>query len=113
VQLDLKTVRLNVNAPALDEGYHAQWGNPEEYAEETTLWRAEIPLSRSGQSLGRLEISGARGGEAMWVKIAVVAKVLEEYEMLAPAPAVQPSPLAAWPLPAAGGGEQVPARRLV
>jgi UDP-GlcNAc:undecaprenyl-phosphate GlcNAc-1-phosphate transferase len=110
--LDLKTVRLNVNAPALGEGYHAQWGDARDDTEEATLWRAEIPLSHCGHTLGRLEISGPREGQAMWLKIAAVAEVLIAYEVLSPAPApAGPVLLAARALPPAAVVEQVSARR--
>jgi UDP-GlcNAc:undecaprenyl-phosphate GlcNAc-1-phosphate transferase len=81
---NLKALRLNVNAPALYEGYHAQWGDVHDEAEEGTLWRAELPLTTGGQMLGRLEVSGPRDHEAMWVKLAAVAEVLERFEVLGP-----------------------------
>jgi UDP-GlcNAc:undecaprenyl-phosphate GlcNAc-1-phosphate transferase len=83
-RLNVKMLRLNVNAPALHEGYHAQWGDVRDDAEESTLWRAEIPLTVRGQLLGRLEVSGPRDQEAMWLKIAAVAEVLERFEVLGP-----------------------------
>jgi UDP-GlcNAc:undecaprenyl-phosphate GlcNAc-1-phosphate transferase len=83
-RLDLKALRLNVNAPALDEGYHAQWGDVRDDAEEGTLWLAEVPLTMAGQFLGRLEVSGQRDHQAMWLKIAAVAEVLERFEVLGP-----------------------------
>jgi hypothetical protein len=59
-QLQLKTVCLDVNAPALHEGYHARWGRLDSDIETPTYWRTEIPLVTNGQVVGRLEVVGRR-----------------------------------------------------
>jgi UDP-GlcNAc:undecaprenyl-phosphate GlcNAc-1-phosphate transferase len=112
-RLNVKMLRLNVNAPALYEGYHAQWGDVRDDAEESTLWRAEIPLTVRGQMLGRLEVSGPRDQEAMWVKIAAVAEVLERFEVLGPVATVEAAPAPALPgvRPPLAEVNPVPARR--
>src|SRR5262249_54288391 len=43
-QMNLQAVRLDVNAPAINEGYHARWDRPHVEGEYPTLWRAEVPL---------------------------------------------------------------------
>jgi UDP-GlcNAc:undecaprenyl-phosphate GlcNAc-1-phosphate transferase len=80
-QLQLKTVCLDVNAPALQEGYHARWGRVQGEAGNPGHWRAEIPLAARGQVVGRLEVSGVRDAEPVWEKIALVAKMVEEVEV--------------------------------
>ena len=42
--LNLKTVRFVVNAPAIHEQYHAVWDRFDEELETIGIWRAEIPL---------------------------------------------------------------------
>src|SRR5207244_10290182 len=43
-KLDLKMIRLDVNVPAIYEGYHAIWHYPnDDGMEDTDVWRAEIP----------------------------------------------------------------------
>lgn len=81
-QVNLKTVCLDVNAPAIHEGYHARWdrvqgGN----TDGAGFWRAEMPLCAHGQIIGRLELHGPRGPESVWPKIALVAKIVEDVEL--------------------------------
>jgi hypothetical protein len=83
--LNLVMVRLNVNAPAIYEGYHARWDCPYREAEESDLWRAEIPLVVGEQILGRLEISGQQDHQPVSAKIAAMARLVENFEFFAPA----------------------------
>jgi UDP-GlcNAc:undecaprenyl-phosphate GlcNAc-1-phosphate transferase len=80
VRLNLKRVRLDVNAPALHEGYHARWECLGESSEAPNLWRAEIPLSSQGLSVGSLEIAAHPDAEPVWQKIAAVTRVVEDFE---------------------------------
>lgn len=90
VQLDLQTVRLNVNAPALHEGYHARWDRLGEAEDETHLWRAEIPLTTPhGQTVGRLEVVGRQTQEPIWQQLATVARLVEDFEAPLPLPAAR------------------------
>jgi UDP-GlcNAc:undecaprenyl-phosphate GlcNAc-1-phosphate transferase len=84
-QLNLRTIRLDVNAPAIHEGYHARWDCPDHElpSEADPVWRAEIPLAVGGQMLGRLEVTGRRDQESVWMKIATVAKLAESFESAA------------------------------
>jgi len=95
-ELDLRSVCLDVNAPALHEGYHARWGRFEAEAEGDAPWRAEFPLVVSGHAVGRLELTGERGtapvADIMWsvLKMAEdVEKALAELP-LEPVPAPDP-----------------------
>lgn len=79
----LKMLRLNVNFPALHEGYHDYWCSPHEEGEESLLWRAEIPLEVTGKGLGRLELVGERDHEPVWLKISMVMEVVARFEAAA------------------------------
>lgn len=79
-KLDLKTVRLDVNAPAIYEGYHARWDRFDQDAETQTAWRFEIPLIVRGQAVGRLEVAGHRDDESARRKVAKIAKLAEDVE---------------------------------
>jgi UDP-GlcNAc:undecaprenyl-phosphate GlcNAc-1-phosphate transferase len=82
-RLNLWAVRLDVNAPALNEGYHARWDRPHGEGEGAALWRAEVPLVAHGKAFGRLEIHGAQDHEPVWQKIAMLARLVEDFEATA------------------------------
>lgn len=79
-QLNLQQIRLDVNAPALHENFHARWDRHAELEEMPDLWRAEIPLTLLGQTVGRLEVAGQRDTEPIWKKIAGMVRLVEEFE---------------------------------
>src|SRR5262249_44795068 len=97
------TLVLDVNAPAVQEGYHARWFRPAPgpAREEPEVWSAEIPLCAAGQAVGRITLSGPRDGEAVWRNVAGLAEIAEQIEaVLEPrlaAPAAAP-----WLEPAGG-----------
>jgi len=107
--LGIKMLRLNVNAPALQEGYHASWECRHDEGEENRLWRAEIPLRVGGHILGRLEVVGQCDDEPAWKKIAAVMELVEDFEAAATdliairAPRALAKPLAAGPAGEASG----------
>ena len=76
--LELRQVRLDVNAPSLHEGYHARWDRGHDDVEAPHLWRAEIPLTARGLPVGRLEIVGGPDGAPVWTKIAAMTKAVED-----------------------------------
>jgi UDP-GlcNAc:undecaprenyl-phosphate GlcNAc-1-phosphate transferase len=78
--LQLRAVTLDVNAPALHEGYHARWGRVPADAETRTFWRAEIPLAVGGQIVGRIEFAGQHEGSPVIEKMVRVAAVAETVE---------------------------------
>jgi UDP-GlcNAc:undecaprenyl-phosphate GlcNAc-1-phosphate transferase len=106
-RLNLAAVRLDVNAPALQEGYHARWDRPQPELEGVALWRAEVPLLAHGKTLGRLEVLGAQDHEPVWQKIALLARLVEDFEATAAVltdPVLKPTltngrsgPHVAWP----------------
>lgn len=95
-RLNLSGLRLDVNAPALQEGYHARWyGSGRVNGEEPEVWSADVLLSVGGRSVGRITLTGARDGEAVWRKVAAVAEIGEQIEALLDArafPAVAEEP---------------------
>ena len=82
-RLNLKMVRLNVNAPALHENYHARRDRGLDPDEQGNHWRAEIPLVAQGHPLGRLEISGSRDDEPVWMKIQTLSQMVQTFETTA------------------------------
>lgn len=81
VSLNLYRVRLSVNAPAWEEGYHARWDRGHETGEdEGGLWRALLPLSVNHCTIGELDISGRHDGKPIENKIADLARILHEFE---------------------------------
>jgi UDP-GlcNAc:undecaprenyl-phosphate/decaprenyl-phosphate GlcNAc-1-phosphate transferase len=80
LELNLRQVRLDVNAPALHENFHARWDRHALETETPDLWRAEIPLAAHGRIVGRLEVAGQRDDEPIWQKIARIARLVEEFE---------------------------------
>lgn len=82
-RLNLVMIRLNVNAPALYEGYHARWDCHHRGLDEVNVWRADVPLVLRGQNLGRLELSGQRDSEPVSMKLAAITRVLEGFELSA------------------------------
>jgi UDP-GlcNAc:undecaprenyl-phosphate GlcNAc-1-phosphate transferase len=78
-ELELHSVRLDVNAPAIHEGYHARWDCQADVASDG-LWRAEIPLTAWGHPVGRLEVAGPHDRGIVWAKIATMATLVEEIE---------------------------------
>jgi UDP-GlcNAc:undecaprenyl-phosphate/decaprenyl-phosphate GlcNAc-1-phosphate transferase len=86
-RLDLQQLLLDVNAPALHEGYHARWDRFRSGNEDTpNLWRCEIPLSADGHSVGRLEIAGQTGGTPVWVKLEMLTRLVESHVSVRPQP---------------------------
>jgi UDP-GlcNAc:undecaprenyl-phosphate GlcNAc-1-phosphate transferase len=94
-RLNLRGLVLDVNAPAVQEGYHARWFRTSagDGREDAAVWLAEIPLTAAGQSVGRVTITGERDGEAVWRKLAAIAEIAEQIEAV----------LETWPTPRAAG----------
>ncbi len=78
-RLNLQQMALDVNAPALHEGYHARWDCAADGDEVPAQWRVTIPLAARGQAIGRLEIGGAPDGAPVWAKVAAVTQLVEAY----------------------------------
>jgi len=82
-ELKLKTLTLDVNAPAIHEGYHARWERVhKDRSEVPSVWRIEIPLTVAHQSVGRLDVECFRDEESAWQKLAALAKIVEDIELV-------------------------------
>jgi hypothetical protein len=79
-EFGLVLVRLNVNAPALGEGYHACWTSSPAGPEEERVWRAELPLAAHGHCIGRLEVAGRHDGEPAWRRLSALADLVQDFE---------------------------------
>jgi UDP-GlcNAc:undecaprenyl-phosphate GlcNAc-1-phosphate transferase len=87
VRRNLSELLLDVNAPALHEGYHARWDRFGPEAEHAGGWRAEIPLALHGCAVGRVVIAGPGDAEPAWQKVAAFSAVVERFTMeLTPVP---------------------------
>jgi UDP-GlcNAc:undecaprenyl-phosphate GlcNAc-1-phosphate transferase len=83
-QLNLGEARLDINAPAINEGYHARWTGgsaDEDYEDSASLWRAEIPLVTRGRTVGRVAVAGRRDEQPIWEKIATLARLVQDFEL--------------------------------
>jgi UDP-GlcNAc:undecaprenyl-phosphate GlcNAc-1-phosphate transferase len=56
-KLRLLRIDLDVNLPAMKEGFHANWYQPMSH-EHHECWRMEIPLFVNGNVVGRLQVTG-------------------------------------------------------
>jgi UDP-GlcNAc:undecaprenyl-phosphate GlcNAc-1-phosphate transferase len=82
-QINLKTVCLDVNAPAIHERYHARWDSPEKEAtdaENPSLWFSEIPLVVGAHVVGRMEVVGQRDQQPVWKKVEILMQLGEDVE---------------------------------
>lgn len=77
--LNLRRLLLDVNAPALHEGYHARWDCAADGNEERPLWHVEIPMTARGVSVGRLVLAGFPDKQPVWKKIAILTEVVEQF----------------------------------
>jgi UDP-GlcNAc:undecaprenyl-phosphate GlcNAc-1-phosphate transferase len=94
-QYNLKQLCLDVNAPALHEGFHARWDHAHDDGEVPSLWRAAMPITAAGSIVGRLEIAGVPDAQPVWAKIAAVTRVVDDFENIVASLACGSSPAAA------------------
>jgi UDP-GlcNAc:undecaprenyl-phosphate GlcNAc-1-phosphate transferase len=81
--LNLRSINLDVNAPAIFEGYHASLQRSPAQGDDSETWRAEIPLVAQGQTIGRLQVVGEQDEEPVWQKIATLARLVQDFEFTA------------------------------
>lgn len=79
-EMGLSEIRLDVNSPAEQEGYHASW---EQLGHETPelCWRMEFPLVIAGRTIGRVLIVGERNGESTCWDIQQLLDLVKPFEM--------------------------------
>jgi UDP-GlcNAc:undecaprenyl-phosphate GlcNAc-1-phosphate transferase len=84
-RLNLQAVCLDVNFPAVHEGYHARWDRLGPPPPGTLLWRAEVPLRLGRQTIGRLTVVGVRDEESVGEQLAPLTILTERAETAFPA----------------------------
>jgi UDP-GlcNAc:undecaprenyl-phosphate GlcNAc-1-phosphate transferase len=95
--LNLRSIALDVNAPAHHEGYHARWARPAAVpgahgGEEPSFWSAVLLLTAWGQTVGQVTVSGLPDAVPVWRKLAALARVTDAAEtVLAQAASVPPA----------------------
>jgi UDP-GlcNAc:undecaprenyl-phosphate/decaprenyl-phosphate GlcNAc-1-phosphate transferase len=80
--LNLQTICLDVNAPAMDENFLGQWRNSVA-AHQECVWRMEIPLYGNGKWIGRLSLVGERDDQPLLDTLMTVTKIIETAEVRA------------------------------
>ena len=80
-KLELMRIDLDVNLPAMKEGFHANWYQQSQ-PEWQDCWRMEIPLFVDGMAVGRLQVAGDRRRDEESVCAAVdnLIDLLEPFE---------------------------------
>ncbi len=81
-RLNLQTIGLDVNAPAMHENYHARWDRPAGPS-EASLWKLEIPLLVTGIPIGRMSVSAERVDQSISETLEVLVKMVEQAEIRA------------------------------
>src|SRR5262249_51176777 len=80
--LGLTNLCLDVNAPAIHEGYHARWDRRKDTnAEDPPTGHADMPLVVRGQTVGRLEIAGERNRVRLADTMAAATSLVEKIEL--------------------------------
>jgi UDP-GlcNAc:undecaprenyl-phosphate/decaprenyl-phosphate GlcNAc-1-phosphate transferase len=79
--LNLRSLHLDVNAPALHEAYHARWERAEQdEGEVASTWRTEMPLVAGRQQVGRLSVAGLQDDVSFGDRVIAVARLAREVE---------------------------------
>lgn len=79
-RLGLLSVRLDVNVPALQEGYNARWDRCPHPHERLGLWRTDVPLLAGGRPVGRLAVTGHPNGHTVPQQMQAVAELVVHIE---------------------------------
>jgi UDP-GlcNAc:undecaprenyl-phosphate GlcNAc-1-phosphate transferase len=79
-ELNLCSVRLDVNAPAINERYHARWDRGHDESEEDATWQAQIPLMMQGRVVAHIHVRGGRDDNPIGQRIGVLAGLVKDFE---------------------------------
>jgi UDP-GlcNAc:undecaprenyl-phosphate GlcNAc-1-phosphate transferase len=82
-ELELEELHLNINIPALHEGYYARWRQGGRRDGRHPAWRFEMPLSSQGTPIGSLRLAGKCENHSYPDKIAAVSQLIAESPVLA------------------------------
>jgi UDP-GlcNAc:undecaprenyl-phosphate/decaprenyl-phosphate GlcNAc-1-phosphate transferase len=80
-ELNLVCVCLDVNAPAIHEGYYARWEAFGHTVEQGGGWQAKLPLDGWGPLVGYVAIHGQARDTEFWKKIGTMAEIIEEFQV--------------------------------
>ena len=78
--LSLSSIRMDVNAPSIHEGYIATWRCGEIDRAHDHLWRTELPLVVNGHAIGSLSIVGRHAEESVGKTIDSLATFVHDLE---------------------------------
>lgn len=79
--LEFNSVKLDVNLPALHEGYHGAWQRTDRRIVQEECWLTVVPIVVAGRAIGRLEISGTRRPQgSIYGRMGQLADLLESIE---------------------------------
>jgi UDP-GlcNAc:undecaprenyl-phosphate GlcNAc-1-phosphate transferase len=78
-KLQLTRIDLDLNVPAIAEGYHASWTRNGRNGQENE-WRLRLPLAVAGHTAGSLTIAGLRDEESPCPGIELVVEMVEPFE---------------------------------
>lgn len=79
-KLRLTEIHLDLDLPAVHEGYHASWERSEKGLRER-CWQIEFLLVSDGRPIGRLAVSGARSGQDAHQDIQQLLELIEPLEV--------------------------------
>jgi UDP-GlcNAc:undecaprenyl-phosphate GlcNAc-1-phosphate transferase len=83
-ELGLRSVRLDVNAPAWHEGFHGRWDRKSQRSNPLGAWRLDLPVFGHGQLIGRLSVAGERtDGAPVADQFARLARTVAAVELAA------------------------------
>ena len=81
-RMGLSRVRLDVNLPAMHEGYYAEWRSRSRSSDEVAAWNAVVPLVVNARAIGRVELSGDRSHNPSFQNwLNSVGELVEEVEL--------------------------------
>lgn len=78
-EFPLQRIELDVNAPSLREGYHANWQSDRQLSAERQ-WRFEMPLIAMGHRVGHIRIAAERMSESATIDMERLLVMLDDIE---------------------------------
>jgi UDP-GlcNAc:undecaprenyl-phosphate GlcNAc-1-phosphate transferase len=78
-RLQLTKISLDLNVPAIAEGYHASWSRNGREDHENE-WKLKLPLAVAGHTAGSLTIAGERDDDSACPSIELILEMLEPFE---------------------------------
>lgn len=76
-EINLQSLYLDVNAPAIQENYHARWDRSSREPEQSKFWRFELPLLNRRQLIGRLTVVGGSSEQPIMDRLAILVNLID------------------------------------